>query len=143
MEPEQSTSFDLGWSQSFAANVVGQDTLWNIDVTYFTADLQNEITTVYDSNFMSTPVNLETDSKRSGIEISADASLGENWQLGAALYTTARAKSRIEEVRRPRHSGRIRLSRNFADDRGRASIQFLHNGRRSDSEFIYATPKLG
>ena len=141
LEPEQSTSFDLGWSQSFAANVVGQDTLWNIDVTYFTADLQNEITTVYDSNFMSTPVNLETDSKRSGIEVSADASLGENWQLGAA-YTRLRAReNRIEEVRRPRHSGQIRLSRNFADDRGRASIQFLHNGRRSDSEFIYATPE--
>ena len=141
LKPEQSNSFDLGWSQSFAANIAGQDTRWNVDVTYFAADLQNEITTIYDSNFMSTPINLETDSKRSGVEVSADANFGENWQLGAA-YTRLRAReNRIEEVRRPRHSGQIRLSRNFADNRGRASIQFLHNGRRTDSEFIYATPE--
>ena len=141
LKPEQSNSFDLGWSQSFAANIAGQDTRWNVDVTYFAADLQNEITTIYDSNFMSTPINLETDSKRSGVEVSADANFGENWQLGAA-YTRLRAReNRIEEVRRPRHSGQIRLSRNFANNRGRASIQFLHNGRRTDSEFIYATPE--
>ena len=141
LQPERSNSYDIGWSQVFNGEVLGQETRWNLDVTYFRSDLQNEITTVYDANFMSSPVNLQTDSKRSGVEISTDASFGANWLVGAA-YTRLRARENgQEEVRRPRHSGQIRLSRTFANAKGRASIQFLHNGRRTDSEFIYATPE--
>ena len=88
--------------------------------------LQNEIAGFFTTTTSCLhPSTWETDSKRSGLKFPADADLGENWQLGAA-YTRLRAReNRIEEVRRPRHSGQIRLSRNFADDRGRASIQFL------------------
>ena len=141
LQPEQSNSFDVGWSQTFKADFGGLASRWYVDTTYFKADLRNEISTVYDANFMSSPINLETDSQRSGVEISLDASLGEAWQLAAAYTQLDAAENGKEEIRRPRHSGQIRLSYNFADSNGRASLQFLHTGRRTDNEFIYATPE--
>jgi vitamin B12 transporter len=119
--------------------LAGSETQWDIDFTYFSADLQDEITTVYDANFMSQPVNLETDSDRSGIEISGNLVIGTTWQLAIAYTRLTAEENGVEEVRRPKHSGQVRLSRDFADSKGRASIQFLHNGRRTDNEFIYAT----
>ena len=137
--PEQSTSFDFGWSQSYDSKLAGHSAKWYFDLTYFSADLENEITTVYDADFMSQPINLETDSERSGIELAANLAIATTWQLAVA-YTRLKAQENgVEEVRRPRHSGQLRLSRDFADTKGRASIQFLHNGRRMDNEFIYAT----
>ncbi|MBK87889.1 MAG: hypothetical protein CMQ44_03450 [Gammaproteobacteria bacterium] len=137
--PEQSTSYDVGWSQSWSSTFAGQNTQWDLDLTYFSADLRNEIATVYDANFMAQPINLDTDSERSGIELAASVAIGPTWQLAAA-YTRLKAQENgAEEVRRPRHSGQLRLSKNFADTRGRASVQLLQNGRSKDNEFIYAT----
>ena len=140
LKPEQSTSYDLGWSQSWESEFAGSAAQWDFDFTYFSADLQNEITTVYDANFMSQPINLETDSDRSGIEVAGNLVIGATWQLAIAYTRLTAEENRVEEVRRPKHSGQVRLSRDFADSKGRASIQFLHNGRRTDNEFIYATP---
>ena len=139
LKPEQSTSYDFGWSQSGESELAGSQTQWDIDFTYFSADLQNEIATVYDANFMSQPINLETDSDRSGIEVSGNLVIGTTWQLAIAYTRLTAEENGVEEVRRPKHSGQVRLSRDFADSKGRASIQFLHNGRRTDNEFIYAT----
>jgi vitamin B12 transporter len=139
LKPEQSTSYDFGWSQSGESELAGSQTQWDFDLTYFSADLQNEITTVYDANFMSQPINLETDSDRSGIEVSGNLVIGTTWQLAIAYTRLTAEENGVEEVRRPKHSGQVRLSRDFADSKGRASIQFLHNGRRTDNEFIYAT----
>ena len=140
LKPEQSTSYDLGWSQSWESEFAGSAAQWDFDFTYFSADLQNEIATVYDANFMSQPINLETDSDRSGIEVAGNLVIGATWQLAIAYTRLTAEENRVEEVRRPKHSGQVRLSRDFADSKGRASIQFLHNGRRTDNEFIYATP---
>ncbi len=139
LKPEQSTSYDLGWSQSWESEFAGSAAQWDFDFTYFSADLQNEIATVYDANFMSQPINLETDSDRSGIEVVGNLVIGTTWQLAIAYTRLTAEENGVEEVRRPKHSGQVRLSRDFADSKGRASIQFLHNGRRTDNEFIYAT----
>jgi vitamin B12 transporter len=129
----------VGWSQSWESELVGTPAQWDFDFTYFSADLQNEITTVYDANFMSQPINLETDSDRSGIEVAGNLVIGAAWQVAVAYTRLTAQENGVEEVRRPKHSGQVRLSRDFADSTGRASIQFLHNGRRTDNEFIYAT----
>ncbi len=139
LQPERSSSYDVGWSQSWESELVGTPAQWDFDFTYFSADLQNEITTVYDANFMSQPINLETDSDRSGIEVAGNLVIGAAWQVAVAYTRLTAQENGVEEVRRPKHSGQVRLSRDFADSKGRASIQFLHNGRRTDSEFIYAT----
>jgi vitamin B12 transporter len=139
LQPERSSSYDVGWSQSWESELVGTPAQWDFDFTYFSADLQNEITTVYDANFMSQPINLETDSDRSGIEVAGNLVIGAAWQVAVAYTRLTAQENGVEEVRRPKHSGQVRLSRDFADSTGRASIQFLHNGRRTDNEFIYAT----
>ena len=139
LQPERSSSYDLGWAQSWEGELAGSSARWDFDLTYFSADLQNEITTVYDANFMSRPINLETDSDRSGIEVSGNVVIATAWQVAVAYTRLTAEENGIEEVRRPKHSGQLRISRDFADSKGRASIQFLHNGQRTDNEFIYAT----
>ena len=57
LQPERSSSYDLGWAQSWEGELAGSSARWDFDLTYFSADLQNEITTVYDANFMSRPIN--------------------------------------------------------------------------------------
>ncbi len=139
LQPEQSTSYDLGWSQSWERELVGNPAQWYFDLTYFSADLQNEITTIYDANFMSQPINLRTDSERSGIEVSSNLAIGDTWEFAIAYTRLSAQENGVEEVRRPKHSGQFRLSRGFAGSKGRASVQLLHNGRSKDNEFIYAT----
>ena len=88
---------------------------------------------------MSQPINLRTDSERSGIEVSSNLAIGDTWEFAIAYTRLSAQENGVEEVRRPKHSGQFRLSRGFAGSKGRASVQFLHNGRSKDNEFIYAT----
>ncbi|MEC9368938.1 MAG: TonB-dependent receptor, partial [Pseudomonadota bacterium] len=76
--PEES----FGWDAGIEKTLFGGALL--VDVTYFKADLTNQIDTVFSPQF--TAINLPGTSKREGIEVSASARVGDKWEFGGA-YT--------------------------------------------------------
>jgi vitamin B12 transporter len=135
LQPEESTSWDFGLSGSLLSERVG------FDITYFSADLTNEIETVFDmTSFTSSPVNQTGSSQRHGWEMSMDAEINEQLSLAAHWnFLHSRDPDAREEVRRPEQSGSVSLHYVTANDQGRISLQVLHNGKAQDSEFIYST----
>ena len=63
LEPEKSESWEIGWDQSWETA--------SASITYFEAELEDEMYTAYTPSFLSTPANRGADSKRSGVEIAA------------------------------------------------------------------------
>jgi vitamin B12 transporter len=136
LEPESSLGWDIGLEQSLF------DGRLLFDLTYFDADLTDEIVTVFDlATFAATAVNQRGESERRGLELSWMAEIGNRWSLmGAYTYLDATDPDGRDEVRRPRHSGSVNLSFRFADERGRFNIGVIRTGEREDAEFVFATP---
>ncbi|MBK6596727.1 MAG: TonB-dependent receptor [Proteobacteria bacterium] len=140
LTPEQSTSWDIGIERRF------MDDRWIADLTYFHADLTDEIQTVFlPPDFNATVVNATRDSKRKGVELDLRAALGVQWDLRASYtYTDAEEPkgdaNYARELRRPRQLASLNVNYAFAAERGNLNIGFDHNGRHEDSEFITATP---
>ncbi|MBT3609029.1 MAG: TonB-dependent receptor, partial [Gammaproteobacteria bacterium] len=135
LQPEESTSWDLGLSGSLLSERVG------FDLTYFSADLTNEIETVFDmATFTSSPANQTGNSQRHGWEMSMDAAINEQLSVTAHWnFLHSRDPDARVEVRRPEKSGSVSLHYTSTNDQGRVSLQVLHNGRNQDSEFIFST----
>ena len=135
LQPEESTSWDLGLSGSLLSERVG------FDLTYFSADLTNEIETVFDmATFTSSPANQTGNSQRHGWEMSMDAAINEQLSVTAHWnFLHSRDPDARVEVRRPEKSGSVSLHYASTNDQGRVSLQVLHNGRNQDSEFIFST----
>ncbi|MDB0050864.1 TonB-dependent receptor [Pseudomonadales bacterium] len=135
LQPEESTSWDLGLSGSLLSERVG------FDLTYFSADLTNEIETVFDmATFTSSPANQSGNSQRHGWEMSMDAAINEQLSVTAHWnFLHSRDPDARVEVRRPEKSGSVSLHYASSNDQGRVSLQVLHNGKNQDSEFIFST----
>lgn len=137
LRPEESVGWDLGLEQA----LFGGRAL--LDVTWFDATLEDEIATVFDlATFMATPVNQDGRSDRSGVEISAEARIGEAWSVrGTYTYLDATDPDGAVEVRRPENSGSLNLNYAFLDGRGNFNVGALFNGEQEDNEFVNATPE--
>ena len=135
LQPEESTSWDLGLTGSLLSGRVG------FDLTYFSADLTNEIETVFDmTTFTSSPANQTGNSQRHGWEMSMDAAINEQLSVTAHWnFLHSRDPDARVEVRRPEKSGSVSLHYASTNDQGRVSLQVLHNGKNQDSEFIFST----
>ncbi len=98
LKPEKSDGWEAGFEQRFL------DGAAKVDVTYFDATLEDEISTNFvGPTFIASPVNLTTKSPRKGVEVSGQAKLGEQWNV-AASYTYLNAEQNdLQEVRRPPH----------------------------------------
>ena len=136
LKPEESFGWDIGIEQSFF------DRYLIADITYFNQDLTNEIAIVYDSNFVGTPINRDGKSKRQGVEVSATLDL-QNGFTATATYTytdateqTSEHGPRLEEVRRPKHTGSLGLAYVFYDDRARVFADADFSGRQKDTEYV-------
>ncbi len=134
LQPETSQGFDIGIEQSLFDGAV------LIDLTAFSADLRDEITTEFDPNFNSTPVNLAGKSERQGVEVLLQAELNDTWSIFSG-YTFVDAEDRdgLEEVRRPRHSGNLNVNYRFGEGRGNVNLGTIVNGRQLDNEFVFST----
>ncbi len=137
LEPERSKGWDIGLNGSSCQGRCQ----W--DLTYFRSRLQNEITTVYEApQYLAAPVNVAGTSRREGWELSLRSSVTQSLDMDANFtWLDSDDAAGLEEVRRPRRSGSINAHFRFADNRGKASISVVHNGRMQDNEFIYATPE--
>ncbi|MEL6539969.1 MAG: TonB-dependent receptor [Pseudomonadota bacterium] len=134
LEPEESTSWEIGFDQSFADGAV------TVSATYFNAELENEIFSVFDFvTFVSSPDNRMTQSEQRGVELALSAYLGGGFTFkGAYSYTDAEEDGQ-EEIRRPDHLGSAVL--NWSDPKGKASVNLAvrYTGEAIDTNFATFT----
>ena len=140
LKPEESLGWDIGVEKSlFDGGLV-------IDVTYFRQNLRKEIATVYDADFIATPVNRNGESRRQGVEVSATVDFFNGLTAGASYtYTDASEQMlaggpRLQEVRRPRHTGSLNAAYVFYDDRARLFGEAVFNGQMEDVVFATRVP---
>ena len=136
LKPERSQGFDIGLEQRLAGERIV------LDATYFRADLEDEIETVFDgTTFLATVVNLDGRSARQGVEFSLGAAVTPAWRLDASLtLSESSAPDGRAELRRPRRLGSLASTYTFAEGRGRFNTTLDYTGRQEDSEFRIATP---
>jgi vitamin B12 transporter len=114
----------------------------SVDITYFYANLTDEIQTVFDeSTFLSTVVNLDGESRRHGLELALRAQPLKRWHLTAGYtYTDSRQADGRPELRRPRHIASLNNLFELARGRARIHVGVDYSGKQSDAEFVWATP---
>lgn len=131
LKPETSRGWDAGIeTQLFGGRGV-------VDITYFNQDLKNEIDVREIPNtFLLTPFNRTGASTREGIEIAGRYLVIPGLTFGAA-YTLLNAKEDdgTEEVRRPKHSGRMDVNYGFDNNRANLNIAAIYNGQTKDFGF--------
>ncbi|MDQ3187359.1 MAG: TonB-dependent receptor [Pseudomonadota bacterium] len=130
LKPEKSRGFDLGADWALADS-------GRLSVTYFDADLQNEIASTFDVNtFRSSVVNLSGESKRRGVEVEAQYAPSPNLTVSVAYtYTNARQPDGQVEPRRPRHVASAAVTYSLSHALGAITLAADHNGRQEDLDF--------
>ncbi len=136
--PEESLGWDIGVEQTLL------DGALVVDVTYFEADLENEIVSIFlPPNFDQTPINLDGKSKRRGVEISGTWTPVEWLSLsGAYTYIDSKDPDGRAEIRRPRHAARLDGTVRFDEGRGRLTTSVVYNGETPDDWFTVPTTRV-
>ncbi len=126
--PEESFSWDAGLELATANRKH-----W-VDVTYFESVLENQINGFASGpNGTFTSVNREGTSTREGIEVAASSELFSGLTLsGGYTYLEAKTPDGLDEVRRPRHSGRADINYAFGGGKGNLSVGAIYNGEMDD-----------
>ncbi len=137
LDPERSRAVELGWTRAFLEGQAELELLWH------RARLEREIDGfVFEADTGSfTARNRDRNSQREGVEARLTV------KPDAATTLTARyawldatepqaAGGQIRELRRPRHSGAISLTRTFANDRLRLRSDVIWTGQRRDLSFV-------
>ncbi len=137
LQPE--TSF--GWDAGVEASFLGGRAV--IDVTYFEANLKDEIVDDFSNFPLITSINLDGESTREGIEVTGRFRLADGLTLGAAYtYLDARQPDGLREVRRPEHTGRIDANYTFDHGRGNLNLAAIYNGETDDNAFNFFDPTI-
>ncbi|HUJ37713.1 MAG TPA: TonB-dependent receptor [Hyphomicrobium sp.] len=131
LKPEQSFGWDAGVEYTFAKK------LFTVDVTYFDADLKNEIDV---EGFPQQPFNEVGKSTREGIEVAARTDLGAGLSVGAAYtYLDAKKPDDSEAIRRPPHTGRVDVNYAFLN-KGNVNFAVAYTGQQDDFAFRELAP---
>ena len=126
LQAEESLGFSVGYDQEFG------DLELSIDV--FRSELSDEITTVFNPDFTSTVVNLETDSTRQGVEVEARWKVSDTVLLrGSATYLDSEEND-IQEIRRPEFLASATATWQASDDLN-LTVNLDHNGSQLDTDF--------
>lgn len=130
LQPETSTSFEVGLDQTFAnANVT-------LSMTYFKAELDDEIFTTFPApTFIATPGNRITQSAQEGVELAIAANLGAGFSFNGAYSYLDAEESGVEEVRRPQSIGSAVLNWSAPRDQASVNLAVRYNGQALDSDF--------
>ncbi|MEM1196760.1 MAG: TonB-dependent receptor [Pseudomonadota bacterium] len=134
LQPEESTSWEVGFYQSFADGRVV------VSATYFNAELENEIFSVFDFvTFVSSPANRMTESTQQGVEFALAADLGAGFTFNGAYSFLDAEEDGVEEIRRPESLASAVL--NWTDPGEKASINLAvrYNGEALDTNFATFT----
>ncbi len=131
LTPEQSQSWEIGYDHNFGDQ-------FTASVTYFEADLEDEITTTFAPPlFLASPINLTEESARSGIEF------GVSWEVSEALHFTGSAShidsddtDEAAEIRVPEFTASAALNWQSTQKEGlRAGIALDYVGTQDDFNF--------
>jgi len=130
LKPETSR----GWDAGVETTVLDGRAV--VDVTYFRADLENEITEDFSGFPLITSVNLDGKSQRQGIEVAARYLIVPGVVLGGSYtFLDAEDEVGITEIRRPRHQGRVDVDWAFHEGRGHLNLAAIYNGDMKDFAF--------
>ncbi|MGF1454716.1 MAG: TonB-dependent receptor plug domain-containing protein [Alphaproteobacteria bacterium] len=136
--PERSQGWDIGIEQAFFGGRAV------IDITYFNANLEDEISTSFsfvDGSFISTPINNPGESERQGVEVVLNADLYEGLSLTAQYtYLDATGADGLIEVRRPEHIASANLFYSALANRLTVNLGVDYNGEQEDLFFGFADP---
>lgn len=98
----------------------------------------NENSTDYSlvSSFFGPPSNLEKESEREGIEVTARITLIDGLTFsGSYTYLQASGGDGLAEIRRPEHSGSVNVAYAYAEGRGLVNLGVIYNGEMQDFAF--------
>ncbi|MEM7703427.1 MAG: TonB-dependent receptor [Pseudomonadota bacterium] len=130
LQPEESTSWEIGVDQYF------DNGLAVLSVTYFNAELDNEIFTTFPPpTFVATPGNRATESKQQGLEVALSADLGSGFTFNGAYTYLDAEENGVEEVRRPDHIGSAVLNWSDLSETASFNLAVRYNGNALDSDF--------
>lgn len=139
--PNLQAEESFGWDSGVETTLFGG--LAVIDVTYFNANLTNEIVEDFSQFPLITSVNLPGESTREGIEVEGRVKVTAGLTLGAAYtWLDARQPDGAIEVRRPEHTGRFDVDYRFDHDRARLNLAAIYNGSTEDNAFNLLDPTL-
>jgi len=127
LQPERSLGFSIGYDQS-----LGDDFSFSVD--YFRSELENEITTLFNPDFSTSVVNLESDSTRSGIELAAKWSPIDSLSLSGSASFLDSEQDDIEEIRRPNFIASATATWEPIDALA-LTLSIDHNGEQLDTDF--------
>jgi vitamin B12 transporter len=143
LQPETSFGWDIG------VEVTALQGRAVFDVTYFDSTLEDEISEQFTFNpatgfFDIVSVNLDGESQRKGVEVSARVLVFTGLTVGGSYtYLDATDPLGQEEVRRAPHTGRVDVNYGFADGRGNLNFAAHYNGRMLDNVFDLGVPPFG
>ena len=129
LNPEQSESWELG------LDAILSDEPVQLGVTYFNAQLKDEIGSSCDANWTCTPVNIDGISDRQGVELSSSFAVNESLLVNAAYtYTDSEDPAGVEEQLRAKHIGSINVAWQVKSDTN-VNLNIQHNGSQTDYGF--------
>lgn len=130
LKPEESKGFDVG--VDFALRSTGL-----LSLTYFDADLENEIVGTFNfATFRSSVENQTGKSKRRGVELEARYSLTPQWTLaGTYTYLSSKQADGESEVRRPRNVASAAITYSVPNAQGSLTLAVDYNGAQQDLDF--------
>ncbi|MGB0907632.1 MAG: TonB-dependent receptor plug domain-containing protein [Maricaulaceae bacterium] len=130
LKPEKSTSWEIGVDHGFGSFA-------QVSLTYFDAQLENEITTNFTPSFLSTPANLTGKSERSGVEIGVSKYFRNGVSLtGAATKISSENDSGDDEIRVPEFTASAALNWDSQSKDGfRAGLAVDYVGSQDDLNF--------
>jgi vitamin B12 transporter len=130
LQPEESFGWDAGVEWTLNRNIV-------LDLAYFHADLTNKIA----NSGLPPPnnptlINIPGSATRDGIELA----LRTRWSpaltgIFAYTYLLSEDAAGVQEIRRPRHAGRIDVVYVFGGGKGSANLGVVYNGAMTDNAF--------
>ncbi len=132
LQPERSVSFDVGLEHLML------DGAFEFQFAIFRQNLKDEINGfVYDpDSFLFTAENMEGDSSRKGVELSAVYNATSALEFGASYSyvdsSEATDGGNVSELRRPRHSGSLSMNYRFLGERADLALAADYGGSRSD-----------
>jgi len=126
LQPEESLGFSVGYEQELGD--------LDLSIDYFRSELKDEITTVFNPDFTSTVINLDSDSTRQGIELEARWDISEQFfARGSATFLDSEQDD-VEEIRRPDFIASATVTYRPIEALSlTASID--HNGSQLDTDF--------
>lgn len=130
LKPEKSEGWEVGLDQQLLGGAV------QLSATWFDNELKDEIYTTYPApDYVATPANRDSVSRRKGLELSGKAKLASNITLDLAYTWLDAEEDGVEEVRRPGNIASAVLGWAAPDDAASATLILRHNGATDDLAF--------